>query len=148
MDSGGYVCRVDGPDGAEPGMGYLRHRHDAAPPLMVLQVIPPAPSSFNNRHPSSAENLKDCLAEPPELGAARCQVQLLPDVLPHLGQRSHLLMGALPGESASFAHGASAHLCAAGCAGQERSVGGGMAEDWTIDYEFGMPASSASRAKL
>ena len=51
-------------------------------------------------------------------------------------------------ESASFAHGASAHLCVAGCSGQERSVGGGMVEEWTIDYEFGMPASSASRAKL
>ena len=38
------------------------------------------------------------------------------------------------------------HMC--GCAGQERSVGGGMSEEWTIDYEFGMPASSASRAKL
>ena len=98
VDSGGYVCRVDGPDGAEPGMGYLRHRHDAAPPLMVLQVIlPPDPSSLNNGHPRCLT--KGCLADPPELGAARCQVQLLPDVLPHLGQRPNLLMGALPGES-------------------------------------------------
>jgi len=74
VDSGGYVCRVDGPDGAEPGMGYLRHRHDAAPPLMVLQVIPPAPSSFNNRHPSSAEPYGIAWQNHPSLGllAAKC----------------------------------------------------------------------------
>ena len=150
MDSGGYVCRVDGPDGAEPGMGYLRHRHDAAPPLMVLQVIPPAPSSFNNRHPSSAEPYGIAWQNHPSLGLLAAKCSYCPTFFPIWGNgrtfswEPYLVRA----ESASFAHGASAHLCVAGCSGQERSVGGGMVEEWTIDYEFGMPASSASRAKL
>ena len=150
VDSGGYVCRVDGPDGAEPGMGYLRHRHDAAPPLMVLQVIPPAPSSFNNRHPSSAEPYGIAWQNHPSLGLLAAKCSYCPTFFPIWGNgrtfswEPYLVRA----ESASFAHGASAHLCVAGCSGQERSVGGGMVEEWTIDYEFGMPASSASRAKL
>ena len=149
MDSGGYVCRVDGPDGAEPGMGYLRHRHDAAPPLMVLQVIPPAPSSFNNRHPSSAEPYGIAWQSHPSLGLLAAKCSYCPTFFPIWGNgRTFSWEPYLVSDSASFAHGASAHLCVAGCSGQERSVGGGMVEEWTIDYEFGMPASSASRAKL
>ena len=40
MDDAGWVCRVAGEAGEEPGMGYLTHAHAAAPPLMALQNHP------------------------------------------------------------------------------------------------------------
>ena len=110
MDSGGYVCRVDGPDGAEPGMGYLRHRHDAAPPLMVLQVIPPAPSSFNNRHPSSAEPYGIAWQNHPSLGLLSAKCSYCPTFFPIWGNgrtfswEPYLVR-------AFFAHGVAAQMC-------------------------------------